>query len=72
MEQSDLRRTRAVHLFSRTDSWEDYPKFRRERNHQEIDNQLIEPASRAESTSRTITCAQRLGGMLRFYRRTAA
>jgi transposase InsO family protein len=46
--------------------------YHRERNHQGIDNRLIEPASRVETTSRTVTCAQRLGGMLRFYHHSAA
>ena len=46
--------------------------YHRERNHQGIDNRLIEPSGRAESASSTIECAQRLGGMLRFYHRAAA
>ncbi len=46
--------------------------YHRERNHQGIDNRLIEPGGHAESTSSAIECAQRLGGMLRFYRRAAA
>ena len=43
-----------------------------ERNHQGIKNRLIEPTDRAESASNAIECAQRLGGMLRFYHRAAA
>jgi putative transposase len=46
--------------------------YHRERNHQRIDNRLIEPSDRAESSSLAIKCAERLGGMLRFYRRAAA
>jgi len=46
--------------------------YHRERNHQGIDNRLIEPTDRAESASSAIECAQRLGGMLRFYHRAAA
>jgi putative transposase len=46
--------------------------YHRERNHQGIDNHLIEPDNRAESTFGAIECVQRLGGMLRFYHRTAA
>jgi putative transposase len=46
--------------------------YNRERNHQEIDNRLIEPGDRVESVSSAIQCAQRLGGMLRFYHRAAA
>jgi putative transposase len=46
--------------------------YHRERNHQGIDNRLIEPGDRLESTSSAIECIQRLGGMLRFYHRAAA
>jgi transposase InsO family protein len=46
--------------------------YHRERNHQGIDNRLIEPGNRTESASSVIECVQRLGGMLRFYHRTAA
>jgi len=46
--------------------------YHRERNHQGIDNRLIEPDDRPRSTISAIECAQRLGGMLRFYRRAAA
>jgi len=46
--------------------------YHRERNHQGINNQLIEPADGAESSSLAIKCAERLGGMLRFYHRAAA
>ena len=43
-----------------------------ERNHQGLGNQLIEPDDRLGSTFGVIDCVQRLGGMLRFYRRAAA
>jgi len=43
-----------------------------ERNHQGLDNRLIEPDYFAGSTFGAIECAQRLGGMLRFYHRAAA
>ena len=46
--------------------------YHRERNHQGIDNRLIEPSDRAESASSVVECAKRLGGMLRFYHRAAA
>ena len=46
--------------------------YHRERNHQGVDNRLIEPDDRVESASSAIQCAQRLGGMLRFYHRCAA
>ena len=43
-----------------------------ERNHQGLDNRLIEPAARRDSTLGAVQCVRRLGGMLRFYRRAAA
>ena len=46
--------------------------YHRERNHQGLDNRLIEPYDRPESMSNAIKCVQRLGGMLRFYHRAAA
>jgi transposase InsO family protein len=46
--------------------------YHRERNHQGLDNQLIEPACRETLTSNTIECVNRLGGILRFYHRAAA
>ena len=46
--------------------------YHRERNHQGIDNRLIEPGDRTNSTVGALECAQRLGGMLRYYRRDAA
>jgi transposase InsO family protein len=46
--------------------------YHRERNHQGLDNRLIEPDGRAKSPFSAVECAQRLGGMLRFYHRGAA
>ncbi len=46
--------------------------YHRERNHQGIDNRLIEPDDRPRSAISAIECVQRLGGMLRFYHRQAA
>ena len=46
--------------------------YHRERNHQGIDNRLIEPGDHAESASNAVQCHQRLGGILRFYHRAAA
>ena len=43
-----------------------------ERNHQGIDNRLIERNDLPESTIGPIECFPRLGGMLRFYHRAAA
>ncbi len=46
--------------------------YHRERNHQGIDNRLIEPGDHRRSAISAIECVQRLGGMLRFYHRAAA
>jgi transposase InsO family protein len=46
--------------------------YHSERNHQGIDNRLIEAGDRPASTISAIECFQRLGGMLRFYHRAAA
>jgi len=43
-----------------------------ERNHQGLDNRLIEPDENVGRTSGKITCQDRLGGMLRYYYRQAA
>jgi len=46
--------------------------YHRERNHQGLDNRLIEPADRDESSHGAVETVQRLGGLLRFYRCAAA
>ncbi len=46
--------------------------YHTERNHQGLDNRLIAPDGHEGLTSAAIECVQRLGGMLRFYRRVAA
>jgi transposase InsO family protein len=46
--------------------------YHTERNHQGLNNRLIEPDGREELASGEIECAQRLSGMLRVYRRAAA
>ena len=43
-----------------------------ERNHQGIDNQLIEPDEEVGSIAGKIECRERLGGMLKYYYRDAA
>ena len=43
-----------------------------ERNHQGLDNQLIEPGPEAGAASGEINCRQRLGGLLSYYYRRAA
>jgi transposase InsO family protein len=45
--------------------------YHRERNHQGLDNALIEPDHRIDSAGREIDCHERLGGMLRYYHRAA-
>lgn len=47
-------------------------QYHTERNHQGLDNRLIERADHVGSTVGPIRCFQRLGGMLRFYHRAAA
>jgi transposase InsO family protein len=46
--------------------------YHRERCHQGLGNQLIDPARRSEETGGQIQCHERLGGMLRYYHRQAA
>ena len=46
--------------------------YHRERNHQGLENRLIESDDLTESTAGAIECVQRLGGLLRFYDRAAA
>ena len=46
--------------------------YHTERNHQGLDNRLIESGGRDESAVGPIQCVQRLGGMLRFYHRAVA
>ena len=45
--------------------------FHAERNHQGLDNRLIEPAAEVGHKEGTVVCRQRLGGMLRYYYRAA-
>ena len=46
--------------------------FHRERNHQGVGNQLLQPVATVSSTDEPIQCRERLGGMLNFYYREAA
>ena len=46
--------------------------YHRERNHQGIGNQLVEPEEGVGKTPGKICCRERLGGMLRYYCRQAA
>jgi hypothetical protein len=42
-----------------------------ERNHQGLENQLIERRSRDSPGDGPVECRERLGGLLRYYRRAA-
>ncbi len=46
--------------------------YHAERNHQGIGNELIEPSDNVGAITGTIECRERLGGMLKYYRRYAA
>ena len=48
--------------------------YHRERNHQGLDNRLIEPEPNLEKTAQTgrVQRRERLGGMLNYYYRAAA
>ncbi len=46
--------------------------FHAERNHQGLDNRLIEPGEEVGRTTGEVACRERLGGMLRYYYRKAA
>jgi len=46
--------------------------FHGERNHQGLNNQLIDPGDEVGRLSGPVQCRERLGGMLRYYYRQAA
>ena len=46
--------------------------YHAERNHQGLDNQIIEPGDEVGQVVGNIECRERLGGMLRYYYRDAA
>jgi putative transposase len=46
--------------------------YHAERNHQSLDNRLIEPQPDSPAIAENIECRERLGGMLRYYHRKAA
>jgi transposase InsO family protein len=46
--------------------------YHAERNHQGLDNQLVEPQPELAAIAGNIECRERLGGMLRYYHRKAA
>ena len=43
-----------------------------ERNHQGLDNEIIEPGDEVGAVAGKIGCRERLGGMLKYYYRDAA
>lgn len=46
--------------------------YHEERNHQGLENQLIDPGDEVGVIAGTIECRERLGGLLRYYHRKAA
>ena len=46
--------------------------YHEERNHQGLDNRLIEPGAEVGRAEGDVTCRERLGGLLRYYYRDAA
>ena len=46
--------------------------YHAERNHQRIGNELIDPGDEVCSESGEIECRERLGGLLKYYHRSAA
>jgi hypothetical protein len=55
---------RAVHAY--------VSHFHKERNHQGLENRLIEPGEEVGCKSGVIQCREHLGGVLRYYYRQAA
>jgi putative transposase len=55
---------RAIHAFCE--------HYHRERNHQGLENRLIEPGEEVGRSEGEVICGERLGGMLRYYYRRAA
>ena len=46
--------------------------YHKERNHQGLDNQVIEPRDEVGREEGDVQCRERLGGLLRYYYRGAA
>ncbi len=46
--------------------------FHAERNHQGLDNRILEPGAEVGAIAGQIECRERLGGLLRYYYRNAA
>ena len=45
--------------------------YEHERNHQGLDNELIVPMAEPANENEPIECRERLGGLLKFYKRVA-
>jgi hypothetical protein len=45
--------------------------YHQERNHQSLGNRIIEPGEEVGRSEGDIVCDERLGGLLRYYRRAA-
>ncbi len=45
--------------------------YHSERNHQGLDNEIIEPGDEVGAVAGKIECRERLGGLLRYYYRDA-
>ena len=46
--------------------------YHQERNHQGLENRLIEPGEGVGGAMENVSCRERLGGMLKYYYRDAA
>ena len=46
--------------------------YHHERNHQGLENRLIDPLTKVGSADGVVVCRERLGGVLRYYYRDAA
>ena len=46
--------------------------YHQERNHQGLGNKIIDPREEVDQADGEIECRERLGGMLRYYHRSAA
>ncbi len=45
--------------------------YHRERNHQGLENQIIDPGEEVGAIAGKVECHERLGGLLRYYHRAA-
>jgi hypothetical protein len=46
--------------------------YHTERNHQGLENEIIDPGEEVGGSTGDVECRERLGGMLRYYHRKAA